>query len=136
MYEKQGFFKLNSSDQIKLRSFMVILAIIQILFNLAALPSESLVAKAISVIVNLFLLYFSIRITQAPNFYFQLFPWILLINIFNGMDVYHAISIQQLITIRVFFDMIGIVLVVAFAPLIFKHRKYVAEVKENAHNTP
>ena len=136
MYEKQAFFKLDPSTQIKLRSVMALLSIIQILFSLVLFPSESFTSKAIGIIANLFILYFSLKITQAPNFYFQLFPWVLLINVvFNGMDMYYAISTQQLFTGRFFYDVICIILVVAIAPLIYKHRQYVAEAKQSA-NTP
>ena len=85
MHEKQGFFNLENKLQDRLRYFMALLAILQILASLITLQTTSLISLIIGIALNLFILYFSFSIRRAPNIYFQLITWVFwIVIIFNG----------------------------------------------------
>jgi hypothetical protein len=135
MYEKQGFFKMEISDQNKLRSFMIIFSVVQIITSLFASRSQSIISLIIGLGANLVLLYFSFFITRAPNLYFHFFLGIsFFVIIFCGREIYSAFSSQQPLTLRIILDLLSIGLVIVFVPLTMKHRRYSSDVKKGLAN--
>ena len=131
MHEKQGFFNLENKLQDRLRYFMALLAILQILASLITLQTTSLISLIIGIALNLFILYFSFSIRRAPNIYFQLITWVFwIVIIFNGLEIYWVLSGQEAFSLKSLPSFLAVVLVIAIAPTLMKYRKAINSSKE------
>ena len=131
MVEKQGFFNLDTKFQTRLRYYIAILAILQTLGFLIVSQTMSLVSMILGIGLNLLLLYFSFSITRAPRLYFQFILWSFwFVLIFSGLDIYNAISNQQLFTPISILAFLSIALIIGISPTLTKYRTSISEAKK------
>ncbi len=133
-----AFFNISDKDQLMLRVFMISIPILNvphlwIVNPLLEFNYNKFIVLLIGLMINLTIVYWSLIIKKAPEFFFRMIPalfWLTLI--FEGFSIISSVNSGKLVSLGVLFGGLKILLLIAICKSFFKYRKTTPSIKDNA----
>ncbi len=123
MTEKTKFFQLTAAHQLRLRSLMALLAASNLLQALLSLSATGSLSPLITIAANVAILYCTAFITKAPDYYFRLIVWIVVVVvIFDGLSLSAVLMGRSAITARDVLSLVDVISVAVFARSLLAYR--------------